>query len=67
MARAYAFHLALQDTQIRRCSALVLLDDDVAGAGQAKALAERNVHVDRNGGGGAVGLGLRVEIGGAGP
>src|SRR5712692_7176185 len=37
--------LFLQDFQIRRRHFLVFLDDHVAGAEQAQALAKRNVHV----------------------
>ena len=44
----------------------VFLDDDVAGAEEAEAFAERNVHVEGDGGFGGVGLGVDFfEVGGA--
>src|SRR5262249_24113331 len=47
-AAAYALQLPLQNLEIRWRNILVLLNDDVASAKQAQALAEGNVHVDRN-------------------
>lgn len=47
---------ALQDIEIGRGDALVFLDDDVAGAEEAEALAKGNVHVKRDGRFGAIGL-----------
>src|SRR5437879_5469682 len=38
-------HLLLQHSEIRRRHALILLNNHVAGAKQAQALAEWNVHV----------------------
>src|SRR5712692_1408824 len=48
-AAAHPLHFALQHVEIRRRHALVFLDDYVASAKQAQALAKRNVHVQRNG------------------
>ncbi len=47
-ASAHAPHFLLEHAEIRRSNALILLNDDVARAEQAEALAERNVHVKRN-------------------
>lgn len=55
-AVAYVLDFALKDFQVRRRDALVFLDDDVAGAEEAEALAEGNVHVEGDGGFGAVGF-----------
>src|SRR5579859_6120853 len=63
---ADASHFALQDFEVRRCDALIFLDDDVAGAEEAQALAKGDVHVERNGGFGAVGFFMDFfEVGGA--
>src|SRR6267142_4689381 len=48
-AAADAPHLLLQHVEIGRCDALVFLNDDVAGAKEAEAFAEGNMHVERNG------------------
>src|ERR1700675_2764444 len=40
-------HLLLQHAEIRGSHALILLNDHIAGAKQAEALAEWNVHVQR--------------------
>jgi hypothetical protein len=42
--------LSLQYVQVRGRDALVFLDDDIAGAEQAEALAKRDMHVQRDGG-----------------
>src|SRR6266478_470833 len=65
-AVADAFHLSLQDVKIRWCDALVLLDNDVARAKEAEAFTKGNVHVQRNGCPGTVGLIVHpFEIGGS--
>ena len=48
-AAADAFGLALQHVEIRRGDVFVLLDHHIAGAKQAEALAERDMHVQGNG------------------
>ena len=48
-AAADALHLLLQDVKIGRRDAFVFLNDDVAGAKEAQALAERDVHIERDG------------------
>src|ERR1700680_1917781 len=55
-AAADMFDLSLQYVQIWGRDALVFLDDDVAGAEEAETLAKRDVHVERDGGFGALGL-----------
>ena len=55
-AAADALHLPLQHVKIRRGDVLVLLDDDVARAKEAETLTEGNVHVQRNGRPGTLGL-----------
>src|SRR5712664_3600233 len=55
-AAADALHLLLQHVKIGRRDVLVLLNDDVAGAKEAEAFTEGNVHVQRNGGPGTLGL-----------
>ena len=53
----------LQDVEVRRRDGLVFFDDDVAGAEEAEAFAEGNVHVERDGSSGALGLGVHfLEI-----
>src|SRR2546429_4832001 len=48
-AAADALRLLLQDFKIGRRDAFVFLNDDVAGAKEAQALAERDVHIERDG------------------
>src|SRR5205823_13277812 len=48
-AAAHALRFALQHVQIRRRDSLIFLDHHVARAKQAETLAERDVHVQRNG------------------
>ena len=55
-AAADAGDFPLQDFEVGGRDALVFLDDDVAGAEKAEALAEWNVHVERDRGFGAVGF-----------
>ncbi len=55
-AAADAFHLPLQHLKIGWRDTLVLLDDDVARAKEAEAFTEGNVHVQRNGRPGTLGL-----------
>src|SRR5580704_2753519 len=55
-AAADAGDFALQDFEVGGRDALVFLDDDVAGAEEAEALAEGDVHVERDGGFGCLGL-----------
>src|SRR5262249_49691383 len=43
-----AVNLFFQDCKVRKCGALVFLDDDVASAKQAQAFAEGKMHVKRN-------------------
>src|SRR5690242_12482669 len=46
-ASADALHFLFQDAEVRRCDALVLLNDNVACTEQTQALTKRNVHVQR--------------------
>src|SRR5260370_30532268 len=55
-AAADALHLLFQHVKIRWRDALVFLNDDVAGAKKAKALAEGNVHVEGNRSAGPLGF-----------
>src|SRR6266581_4740806 len=65
-AAADALHLLLQHVKIRRRDALVFLNDDVAGAKEAEAFAEGNVHVERDRRPGLLSLLVHpFEIGGA--
>src|SRR6266851_7003066 len=64
-AAADALHLLLQHVKIRRSDVFVLLDDDVACAKEAETFTEGNVHVQRNGRPGTLGLFMHsFEIGG---
>src|SRR5713226_9572819 len=47
-AAADALHFFLQHIEVGRRDALIFLDDHVARAEKAQALAKRNVHVERN-------------------
>lgn len=63
---ADAGDFALQDFQVGRGDAFVFLDDYVAGAEEAEALAEGDVHVEGDWGFGCVGLGMDFfQVGGA--
>src|SRR5258708_17901984 len=53
---ADALHLPLQHVEIGCRNVLVFLNDDVAGAKEAEAFTEGNVHVQRNGRPGTFGL-----------
>src|SRR5712692_2812056 len=53
-APANARHLALQNVEIGRRHAFILLNNDVAGAEETQALAEGDVHVQGNGRSGAL-------------
>src|SRR5260370_33407984 len=59
-AAADAFHFLFQDVKIRRGDTFVFLDDDVAGAKKTEALAEGDVHVERDGCTGE--FGFRVDL-----
>src|SRR5260370_712130 len=48
-AAADALHLPLQHVKIGWRNVLVFLNDDVAGAKEAEAFTEGNVHIERNG------------------
>ena len=65
-AAADALHFLLQDVEIGRSDTFVFLDDYVAGAEEAKALAEGDMHVERDGRAGKLGFFVdSFEIGGA--
>src|SRR2546429_5769574 len=65
-AAADALHLLLQNVEVGRRDALVLLNDDVASAKEAETFTEGNVHVKRNGRPGTLGFFVdALEIGGA--
>src|SRR5216684_2555256 len=65
-AAADAFHFLFQDVKIRRSDTFVFLNNDVAGAEEAEAFAEGNMHVERNGSFGALGFIVHAfEISGA--
>ena len=65
-AAADASHFALQDFQVRWRDALIFLDDDVARAEEAQALAKGNVHVEGDRRFSALGLFVDFfEVGGA--
>jgi len=65
-ATADALRFALEDFEVRRCDALVFLDDDVACAEKAKALAKGKVHVEGDRGFGGICLFVDFfEVGGA--
>lgn len=64
-ATADALHFLFQNVKVRRSDGFVFLDDDIASAKKAKAFAERNVHVERDGRAGVLGLVVDAfEIGG---
>src|SRR5207247_458796 len=64
-AAADALHLLLQNVEVGRRDALVLLNDDVASAKEAETFTEGNVHVKRNGRPGTLGFCVdALEIGG---
>src|SRR5882762_9646738 len=63
-AAADALHFLLQHVEIGWCNAFVFLNDDVAGAKEAEAFAEGNMHVERNGSFGTLGFFVyALEIG----
>src|SRR6266478_5947918 len=65
-ALADALQLLLENAEVGRRDVLVFLNDDVTRAKQAETFAEGNVHVQRNGGPGAVGLFVHpFEVSGA--
>src|SRR5690348_6169583 len=55
-AASNASNFFFQGVKVGRRGFMILLDDDVAGAEEAQAFAEGNVHVERNGRAGAIGL-----------
>src|SRR2546429_2860438 len=64
-AAADALHLLLQNVEVGRRDALVLLNDDVASAKEAETFTEGNVHVKRNRRPGTLGFFVdALEIGG---
>src|SRR5580692_9400079 len=65
-AAADAGDFALQDFEVGGRDAFVFLDDDIAGTEEAEAFAEGDVHVEGDGGFGAIGFFVNFfQVGGA--